>query len=350
MKALICGGPGKISCESAPDPELIDENSAIVKTTSCSICGSDLHPYHVHLGRPAYSIGHEAVGEVVEVGRGVKNFAVGDRVLLAASVGCGKCQPCREGNVVFCRTHRTLRGFGQSLPDIGGCQAEGVAVPVADDNMFHLPDSLPDEVGLMLTDTLSTAWFAARRARVGPGDVVAVIGLGAVGLQAVMCALAMGASRVLAIDLLPDRRRHATELGAEAVENPDVAAGGKEMTKDQGVDVVIDANGGAVTTALEIDLIGQGGRISAVGISEQLTIPFPIKAGLYKNLEFHTGICSVQAQVPALIRELESGRMSSKALSKMITHRMGLSEGTEAYAFFNDRRDGVLKVALDPSR
>jgi alcohol dehydrogenase len=349
MKALIYSGPGKINCESVPDPALIDEKSAIVKTTSCSICGSDLHPYHVDLGRPTYCIGHEAVGEVVELGREVKNFAVGDRVLLAASLGCGKCQPCREGNVVFCQTHRTLRAFGQSLPDIGGCQAQAVAVPVADDNMFHLPDNLSDEVGLMLTDTLSTAWFAARRARVGPGDVVAVIGLGAVGLSSVMCALAMGACRVLAIDLLPNRRRHAAELGAESVENPDVIAGVKELTKDRGVDVVIDANGGAVTTALAIDLIAKGGRISTVGISEQLTIPFPIKAGLYKNMEFHTGICSVQAQVPALVRELERGRLDSAALSKMITHRMGLSEGKEAYAFFDSRNDGVLKVLLDPS-
>jgi alcohol dehydrogenase len=350
MKALICSGPGKISYENVPDPQLIDENSAIVKTTSCSICGSDLHPYHIELGRPAYCIGHEAVGEVVELGSAVKNFAVGDRVLLAASLGCGKCQPCREGNVVFCRTYGHLRAFGQSLPDIGGCQAEAVTVPVADYNMFHLPDNLSDEVGLMLTDTLSTAWFAGRRARIGPGDVVAVIGLGAVGLQAIMCALAMGASRVLAIDLLPDRRRHAKELGAEAVENPDVVAGVNELTKGQGADVVIDANGGAITTSLSIDLIGKGGRIAAVGVSEQLTIPFPIKAGLYKNMEFHTGICSVPAQVPILMRELESGRLDGKALTKMFTHRMGLSEGSEAYAFFDARKDGVIKISLDPSR
>jgi alcohol dehydrogenase len=350
MKALICGGPGKISCESIPDPVLIDEGSAIVRTTSCSICGSDLHPYHVDLGRPAYCIGHEAVGEVVELGRAVKNFAVGDRVLLTASLSCGKCEPCRAGNVVFCKTHANLRAFGQSLPDIGGCQAQAVAVPVADDNLFHLPDDLPDEVGLMLTDTLSTARFAARRARVGPGDVVAVIGLGAVGLQAIMCAVVMGAARVLAIDLLPNRRRHATELGAEAVEGSDVVACVREMTKGQGVDVVIDANGGPVTTALAIDLIGKGGRIAAVGVSEQLTIPFPIKAGLYKNMEFHTGICSVRAEVPSLMRELESGRLDSKALTKMFTHRMGLSEGTEAYAFFDSRSEGVVKIALDPSR
>jgi 2-desacetyl-2-hydroxyethyl bacteriochlorophyllide A dehydrogenase len=350
MKALVCAGPRKISCESVPDPVLADARSAIVKTSSCAICGSDLHPYHVDLGRPAYCIGHEAVGEVVEVGRDVKKFSVGDRVLLAAALSCGQCQPCRDGNVVFCKTYSKLRAFGQSLPDVGGCQAEAVAVPVADENMFHLPQSMPDEVGLMLTDTLSTARFAAQRARVGPGDVVAVIGMGAVGLQSVMCAVAMGASRVLAIDLLSDRRRHAVELGAEAVDNPDVAAGVNELTQGQGVDVVIDATGGPVTTALAIELIGKGGRISVVGISEQWTVPFPIKAALYKNMAFHTGICSAQAQIPALLHELESGKLSSDALAKMITHRMGLSEGSEAYAFFDARKDGVIKVLLDPAR
>jgi len=217
MKALICHGPGKITCESVPDPKLFDENSAIVRTTLCAICGSDLHPYHVDLRRAAYSIGHEAVGEVVEVGRGVKNFAVGDRVLLPATLSCGRCRPSLEGNVVLCQTNKTLRAFGQGANGIGGCQAQAVVAPLADLNLFHLPDNLSDEVGLMLTDTLGTAWMAARRARVGPGDTVAVIGLGAVGLQAIICAMAMGAERVIGIDLLANRRLIATELGADTV-------------------------------------------------------------------------------------------------------------------------------------
>jgi threonine dehydrogenase-like Zn-dependent dehydrogenase len=350
MKALICHGPGRITCESVPDPVLIDEDGAVVRTTLCAICGSDLHPYHVDLGRPAYSIGHEAVGEVIEVGRAVRNFAVGDRVFLAASLSCGRCKPCLEGNVVFCRTYGSLRALGQSLPGIGGCQAEAVAVPMADHNLFRLPDGLADEVGIMLTDTLGTAWMAARWARVAPGDVVAVIGLGAVGLQAIMCAQAMGASRVLAIDLLAGRRRHAAELGAEPVEDPDVLAGVKDLTDGQGADVVIDANGGPITTALAIELIGRGGRVSVVGISEQVSIPFPIKMGLYKNLQFYTGICSAQAEVPHLLRELASGRLSGPSIAQINTHRMGLSEGPEAYAFFDERRDGVLKIVLDPSR
>jgi threonine dehydrogenase-like Zn-dependent dehydrogenase len=350
MKALFSHGPGRITCESVPDPVLIDGGSAIVRTTLCAICGSDLHPYHVDLGRPSYAIGHEVVGEIVEIGREVRGFAVGDRVLVAAAFSCGRCKPCLEGKVVFCTSYPSFRALGQSQPGLGGGQAEAVAVPVADHNLFHLPASLSDEVGLMLTDTLSTAWMAARWARVGPGDVVAVIGLGAVGLQAVMSALAMGAERVLAIDLLPERRRLAAELGAEIFDDPDARAAVQALTGGRGVDVAIDANGGPVTTALAVDLIGRGGRVSIVGISEQFTIPFPIKTGLYKNLELYTGICSAQAEVPALIRALESGKLDDKAITKLTTHRMGLSEGPDAYAFFDQRRDGVLKVSLDPSR
>jgi len=350
MKALIYHGPGKITCESLPDPVLHDDCGAVVKTTLCAICGSDLHPYHVDLGRPAYSIGHEAVGEVVELGRAVKNFAVGDRVLLTATLSCGRCKPCLEGRTSLCESYPSFRALGQSLPGIGGAQAEGIAVPTADYNLVRLPDDLTDEVGLMLTDTLGTAWMASRRARIGPGDVVAVIGLGAVGLQVIMCALAMGAARVLAIDLLADRRRHAVALGAEALEDPDVIRGTRELTQGVGPDVVIDSNGGPITTQLSIDLVRRGGRVSNVGISEQFTVPFPIKTATAKNLEFHTGICSAQLEVPHLLRELARGTLNKDTITRLFTHRMGLTAGTEAYAFFDQRKDGVLKIALDPSR
>jgi len=350
MKALICHGPGEISCESLPDPVLGDEFGAVIKTKLCSICGSDLHPYHVDLGRPAYSIGHEAVGEVVEVGRGVKNFAVGDRVLLTATLSCGRCRQCLAGRVPLCESYPTFQALGQSIPGIGGAQAEGVAVPMADFNLIHLPEELSDEVGLMLTDTLGTAWMASRRARIGRGDVVAVIGLGAVGLQVIICAMAMGATRVLAIDLLADRRRHAVELGAEAVEDPDVLRGVLDLTQGFGADVVIDSNGGPITTQLAIDLARRGGRVSNVGISEQFTVPFPIKTATSKCLEFHTGICSAQMEVPNLMRELLKGSLDKNMLAKFFTHQMGLSEGKDAYAFFDQRKDGVLKLSLDPSR
>jgi threonine dehydrogenase-like Zn-dependent dehydrogenase len=349
MKALIYGGPGKIRCESIADPKLSSPGGALIKTTLCSICGSDLHPYHLDIGRTGYCIGHEAIGEVIEVGREVKSFSVGDRVLVSASLGCGLCQPCRRGDVVLCESNQSVSVFGQGIPGIGGCQAEAIEVPAADNNLFRLPESVSDEVGIMLTDNLATAWFGARRARVGPGDVVAVIGLGSVGLQSVMSAFAMGAARVLAIDLLPERRAHAVKLGAEAVDNPDALAGVLDLTTGLGADVVIDANGGAVTTKLAIDLVARGGRVSVIGASENPNIAFPIMNAFRKNLEFHTGICSVQAELPVLMREIASGRLDPRALSGIITRRMPLSEGSQAYALFDGRKDGVMKIVLDPA-
>ena len=349
MKALICHGPGKITCEHLPDPVLNDVYGAVIKTKLCAICGSDLHPYHVNLGRPAYSIGHEAVGEIVELGSAVKNFAIGDRVLLTATLSCGRCKPCLEGRVPLCETYPSFRALGQSIEGIGGAQAEGVAVPMADHNLVHLPDELSDEVGLMLTDTLGTAWMAARRARVGPGDVVAVIGLGAVGLQVIMCAVAMGVTRVLGIDLLAERRQLAVELGAEAVGDPDVVRGVLELTGGFGADAVIDSNGGPVTTQLSIDIARRGGRVSNVGISEQFTVPFPIKTATAKCLEFHTGISSAQMEVPHLMQQLLRGGLDKDRLTKFFTHRLALSDGANAYAFFDQRKDVVLKLSLDPA-
>jgi len=251
--------------------------------------------------------------------------------------------------VVFCTT-RARNVYGQGMYDLGGCQAEAVAVPIADSNLWHLPDNISDEVGIMLTDNLATAWFCARRARVAPGDVVAVIGLGPVGLQCVMSALAMGATRVLGIDLVSERRLESVALGAESVEKPDSVAGVMEMTKGFGADVVLDANGGAVTTALAMNMIAQGGRVSVVGVSEQAVIPFPILQGLRQNCEFHSGLCSIQAELPALFEAINQGKLDTKALSNLVTHHMGLSEGSEAYALFNARENGIKKIVLDPSR
>lgn len=349
MKALIYGGPGKITCEAVPDPELPDAQGAIVRTTLCAICGSDLHPYHIDTGVSGYCIGHEAVGEVVEVGRDVKRFKVGDRVLLPGSVGCGRCDRCLVGDVVFCRNAQGARVYGLGQPDLSGCQAQGVAVPVADMNLWRLPGDISDEAGILLSDNLATAWFGARRVRVGAGDTVAVIGLGSVGLQIVMAARAMRAERVLTIDLLASRRAHAARLGAEPVEAEDVVAAVAEMTGGKGVDVALDANGGPTTTPLAIKLIGRGGRVAVVGVSEHRTIPFPVLSGFHKNFEFHAGVCSIQRELPTLFEAIEGGRLDLAALQGIFTHRMPLSQGAEAYRRFDARPDGLLKIALDPA-
>jgi threonine dehydrogenase-like Zn-dependent dehydrogenase len=350
MKGLMYRGPGEIHFEDIPDAQLPDELGAIVKATLCSICGTDLHPYHTDMGASNYCMGHEAIGEVVEVGSEVRNFRVGDRVLIPASIGCGRCKPCLSGHVYLCESYANGRAYGQGDPTIPGCQAEAIAVSVADNNLFHLPSDFSDEVGIMLTDNIATAWYCARRGRIEPGNTVAVIGLGSVGLQTVMAAFAMGAERVFGLDLLEDRRKAGEALGATIVGDGDVAAKVREATDGKGVDVVLDASGGRVTTALAIELVKRGGRISQIGVSEQFEIPFPILGALFKNVEFNTGVCSVQAEVPHLMQALSSGTLKPDQVGGIVTHKMNLSEGSEAYKLFDSRPAGLKKIVLDPTR
>lgn len=348
MKALIYNGPGSITYESVDDPKPEGVDGAVIKITLCGICGSDLHPYHVDTGHAGYCIGHEAVGEVVEVGSGVTKFAVGDRVYLPGSLSCGECSACRNNNEAICERYG-MRVYGQGLPTLGGCQAEAVAVPGADLNLRRLGDGVSDKVGLMMTDNLATAWFGARLAGVGPGDTVAVIGLGSVGLQAVLSAQAQGAELVFAIDLIPERRAAAAAMGAHPVEHSDPVEAILELTDGKGVNAVIDASGGPKTTPMAVELIRKGGKVSVVGVSEHPVIDFPIQTALRKNLSFAIGVCSIQGQLTDLEEAMADGRLSSQTLESIISHTMPLSAGSEAYRLFDSREDNVSKVALDPS-
>jgi len=349
MKGLMYRGPGKIHYEDIPDARLPGADGALVKATMCGICGTDLHPYHTDMGASNYCMGHEAVGEVIEVGPEVTKFKVGDRVLVPASIGCGKCRPCLSGHVYLCETYANGRAYGQGDPSIPGCQAEAVSVSVADNNLFHLPSDFSDEIGIMLTDNIATAWYCARRGRVQPGETVAVIGLGSVGLQTVMAAFAMGADTVFGLDLVESRRQAGKRLGATIVGDTDVVQNVLHATGGKGVDVVLDASGGAATSALALELVKRGGRISQIGVSEKFEISFPILAALFKNIEFHTGVCSVQAEVPHLMAALSAGTLNPDRLSEIVTHRMKLSEGAEAYRLFDARPEGLQKIVLDPT-
>jgi alcohol dehydrogenase len=346
MRALTYQGPRQVAYEQVPDPVPDHVDGAVVRITACGICGSDLHIYEGHGFSPdlGYCIGHEAVGEVVEVGSGVRNFSVGDRVLVSASTGCGSCGPCRRGWVLGCE--RGLSGCYGLSHALEGSQAEAVGVPFADGNLARIPASISDDAALVLTDNAPTAWFGARQARIRIGDVVAVVGCGPVGLMAIAAAQIMGASKVFAIDLVEERRQLAATLGAEPI-GDDPVRQVRELTSGRGVDAVIEAVGADATITLALSIAAVAGRVSVIGVSHNQAFPFKLMTAQTKCLEFTAGLCSVQQELPTLLRLTEAGRLHPE---QVVTHHLPLSEGAAAYELFHSRADGVGKVVLDPTR
>ncbi|GAA5049302.1 zinc-binding dehydrogenase [Nocardia callitridis] len=349
MRALTYDGPKRIGYSEVPDPVLTGPEGAIVRVTATGICGSDLHIYggHGFSERLGYSVGHEAVGEIVELGSAVEDFTVGQRVLVPASVGCGHCTPCGTGLVAACvRAPKPIDacyGLGGSLP---GAQAQLLAVTNVAGNLIPLPDSVSDEAAVILTDNAPTAWYGARRARIAPGETVAVIGLGPVGLMAVQAAFLMGAARVFAVDLVPERRAIATALGAEAIDSDDPKSVLRELPGG-GADVAIEAVGADATVKLAISAVGHRGRVTVVGVNQNRAYPFPMPVAQVKELEFHIGLCSIQYELPALLALTAAGRLRPEVI---VSHRLPMSEGARAYQLFAERGDGVSKIVLDPTR
>jgi threonine dehydrogenase-like Zn-dependent dehydrogenase len=347
MRALTYQGPYDVRVAEVPDAVPFDAESAVVAVRACGICGSDLHIYEGHgfshdLG---FCVGHEAVGEVVAVGDAVTRFRVGDSVLVPGSTGCASCGPCRAGYVLGCERNRSgCYGLSAMLP---GSQAEAVAVPCADGNLVAIPDGVSDDAALVLTDNAPTAWYGARRARIEPGDVVAVVGLGPVGIMSVLAAQIMGAARVLAIDLVPERRAAAAALGAEPVESDDPKAAVREMTNGRGAGVVLEAVGADATIDLALKIAARGARVSVVGVNQSASFAMHMALAQFNELEFAIGLCSVQRELPALLALTRSGRLRPEVV---VTHHLPLSEGAVGYDLFHSRAGGVGKVVLDPSR
>ncbi len=345
MRALTFHGPFDVRVTEIPDPSRFDDEGAIVAVRACGICGSDLHIYEGHgfstdLG---FCVGHEAVGEVVDVGPAVTRFRLGDSVLVPASVGCNACVPCRAGYVLGCERNRSgCYGLGAILP---GSQAQFVSVPAADGNLVAIPEGVSDDAALVLTDNAPTAWYGARRARIRPGDTVAVVGLGPVGIISVLAAQIMGAGRVLAIDLVPERRAAAAELGAEPIDgDPRVVV--RELTGGRGADVVLEAVGADATIDLAMKIAARGARVSIVGVNQSSAFPMHLQLAQFNELEISIGLCSVQRELPELLNLTMSGRLQPEVVT---THHLPLSRGDEAYQLFHSRADGVGKVVLDPS-
>ena len=332
--------------EDVPDPELPGPEGVLVTVERTAICGSDLHLYHDAPTGIGIRLGHEAIGTVAESGPHVRSVKPGDRVLVSGVIGCGVCTACRAGHPNVCLAGRQA-AFG-TVPDLPGGQAEAMAVPFADVFALPIPEGVADEEAVLLTDILPTGYLGAQRAGIRPGATVVVIGLGPVGVMALQCAGLFGPARILAVDVVPERLARAEALGAEPVDARLAPASAQvlEATGGWGADSVIEAVGADATVLDALSCVATGGTVSIVGVNLSMELPFPMGLVFLKSLTVRTVFAPVPGTWPALVPLVQSGRLD---LAGTFTHRMGLSEASQAYELFDSRSDGVLKILLDPN-
>lgn len=344
MKALVCHENGSIELMDRPIPVMKDDKDAIIEVTLSTICMSDLHIMHqtVPRAKPETVLGHEFTGRVMEVGSGVTNIKPGDRVAVNCITFCGECYFCREGYINNCE-----KGGWELGCRIDGCQAEYVRVPFADMGLTKIPDSVKDEEALFLGDILSSGYFGADLAEIKPGDTVAVIGAGPVGLCAMMCAKLFGASRIIAVDIDESRLQLALKQQlADTVFNPaacDIEEEIKKLTAGRGADGVIEAAGGRDTFSLAWKAARPNGVVALVAMYEEnQELPLPKMYG--KNLIFKTGgVDAVHCE--RLMRLIEAGKIQTNFL---LTHRAPLNDIVEGYRVFGNKEDGCIKWAVTP--
>ncbi len=344
MRAVTFQAPGEVRVEERPDPELESRTDAIVRIEASGICGSDLHIYHGRVKiEPGFTIGHEFVGTVVAAGDDVTRVKPGDRVLGCYHSACGTCFFCLRGVYHKCDRMRVF-GHGALLGDLQGTQADLALVPMANMTLRPVPDGVSDEVALFAGDVMGTGYHAIAEANIAPGDSVAVLGLGPVGLCAAQVALAAGASPVLAIDSVPQRLEAARAFGAVPVhlteEKPrDVV---RELTRGRGVDAAIDAVGHPDAFDLAIRLARKAGTVVAIGVYAE---PAQVHMGLIwiKALTVKSGHANVIGHVDRVLSMLQAGSVDPAPL---VTHHMPLDDAAEAYAVY-DRRE-ALKIVLQP--
>ena len=345
MKAIVFQGEREVALDDVPRPTVQGPNDALLRVSLSSICGSDLHIYHSRTPvNPGAILGHEFTGVVEEVGSGVTRFKPGDRVVSSFFTSCGHCLYCRRNWFSQCEDKATF-GHGEYFGGLGGGQAEYCAVPSADQTLEPIPDGMSDEQAIFVGDILSTGFFGAERADIRPGDTVAVVGAGPVGLMAVMCAQLFGPARVFAIDMVDDRLELAQQLGAVPVNggNTHPAEVLKQATGDHGVDASIECVGAQATVETAIHSVRGGGTISMVGVPAEIVGEFPYMRMWMKDLTFRSGYCNVQAYMRPLLDLIAAGKLDPTAI---ISHRMRLDEGREAYEMFAARQ--ATKVVLTP--
>lgn len=348
MNAITFRDIETLAYESVPDPVMVAPTDALVLVSAAGVCGSDLHPY---FGRergiePGTVMGHEFVGEVVEIGPEVSDLRLGDRVVAPFTTNCGACYYCTIGLTSRC-AHGQLFGWIEDGVGLHGGQAELVRVPFADATLVRVPDGLDDAVALLAGDILSTAAYGADLADVTAGDLVVVVGCGPVGLLAIRTALERGAREVIAIDNVPSRLALAERFGATPAnfEEGDLLALVHERSAGRGADAAIEAVGSPEATRTAADLLRFGGRLAALGVHTEEHLALSPGEIYDRNLRYAGGRCPARHYLPA---SLELGARDEALLGALISHRLPLSEGVAAYRSFGAREEGWAKVVLLP--
>lgn len=349
MKALVYHGPASIAWEDVPDPTISAATDAIVQVDTTTICGTDLHILKGDV--PAVTngriLGHEGVGTITEVGSAVNRLAVGDRVIISCVSACGACSYCRQQLPSHCLAAEGAEGVGWIFGHlIDGTQAQYVRVPFAENSLHALPAGVSDEAGLMLSDIMPTGFeLGVRNGRVKPGDVVAVVGAGPVGLSVIATASLYGASRVVAIDLDDNRLEVAQAFGAtDAVNSGDVDWRERvmDMTDGLGVDTAVEAVGIPETFDMCIDLIRPGGTVANVGVHGK-SVELKLQDLWIKDIAITTGLVSATT-TPMLLKLVAQGKLAPQ---KFVSHRFALDDIISAYDTFSRAAETkAMKIAL----
>jgi len=351
MKAAVNHGVMNVRVDDIPDPVITEPTDAIVRFTRGAICGSDLHIYRGHFVlKEGDTVGHEFVGYVEEVGKGVKTLKKGDKVVGPFWVSCGECYFCRKGLTTSCVKGGCF-GFGDLLGGHQGCQAEYIKVPFADGTLFKLPESLSadsdEEKVLFLGDNIATGYHGAVCGGIKPGDVVAVLGDGAVGLFATYGATLFGPSKVITVGHHDDRLEVARKYGSDLLVNSRSEDPGekiREATDGRGADVIIECVGNTDSLQSALDLTRPGGTVSFLGLFWE---PFTMNVTDFflRNLTLRGGVAPSRHYIPRLLPLVESGKLDP---TLVISHRMSLSEVARGYELMNERKEGAIKVVLTP--
>jgi threonine dehydrogenase-like Zn-dependent dehydrogenase len=388
MRALCWHGKNDVRVDTVPDPKILNDRDAILRITSTAICGSDLHIYDgfIPLMQEGDILGHEFMGEVMELGPGVTNLRVGDRVVIPFTIACGNCFFCSQDLWSLCDNSNPnaaiaeklygysaagLFGYSHIYGGYAGGQAEYARVPYADTGAFKVPEDLTDEQVIFLTDIFPTGYMAAENCNIQEGDTVAIWGCGPVGLFAIKSAFLLGAERVIAIDRVPERMRLAEQSGAEILDytKEDTLDTLRDKTGGRGPDSCIDAVGmeahGAsfdniYDKAKQVARLGtdrphvlreaifacrKGGTVSVPGVYGGFLDKMPFGAAHAKGLTFKMGQTHVHKYVPRLMDHIAAGRIDPTFL---ISHRLPLAQAPQGYQIFKEKKDNCTKVVLKP--